>query len=318
MSLFIEGGSPIRTESSDECESDPLNRWTVFFLYHKRPIPNKPGQFLYVFAGYSTVYRLYLLRPSTAPTTGNFELPVETVPFSEFPCRSRISQFLILPPYHKKGNGMQLYNRIYKTLLEDKKTFEITVEDPNEEFDVLRDMADMMFLRKQPDFNEVVRINTNIKIRKTGALPQIVLDKETLEELRLKYKIASRQFNRLVEMHTFFKLPSAVRPTLGIEETNSTDKKRKPTPEEEHQYRLWKLLNKSRIYAQNKEIMSQLEPDDRIQKLDETLLAVELEYAFLLVRYETKKAAQEESGGRKRKADGDEQADGKKARVEGA
>lgn len=314
VSLFIEGGSPIRTESSEEDEADYLDRWTVFFLYHKQPVPNQPGQFSYVFAGYSTVYRLYILQPPTEPATSNFELPSEPIPFSDFPCRSRISQFIILPPYHKKGNGMRLYSRIYKTLLDDKTTFEITVEDPNEDFDVVRDMADMKFLREQPDFNELVKINTSLEIRRTGVLPQIVLDKKSLEKLRLKFKIASRQFNRLVEMHTFFKLPNSVRPSLGIEEAESAGKN-KPTRKEEHEYKLWKLLSKSRIYAQNREVMSQLEPDERVQKLDETLVAVELEYAFLLVRYNTRKTAQEQSAGKKRKADGDERAEGKKARV---
>lgn len=314
-SLFIEGASLIRTESSDEYEADPLDRWTVFFLYHKRPVPNKPGQFTYVFAGYSTVFRMYILQPPSAPVTTSFELPTETIPFSEFPCRSRISQFVILPNFQKKGNGMRLYSRIYKTLLDDSKTVEITVEDPSEEFDVVRDMADMMFLREQPDWNELVRINTNIELRRTGVLPQIVLDKKTLEGLRHKYKISLRQFNRLVEMHTFFKLPSSVRPTLDMEE--STDKK-EPTPQERHVYKLWKLLSKSRICAQNRETMNQLDHDERIQKLDETLVAVELEYAFLLVRYETRKAAQLESGGKKRKADGDDRVNGKMARVENA
>ncbi|ROV98879.1 hypothetical protein VSDG_03763 [Cytospora chrysosperma] len=314
VSLFIDGGSPIRTESTEDYESDPLDRWTVFFLYHKRPVPSKPGQFSYVFAGYSTVYRLYILQPPADPTTGNFELPTESIPFSDFPCRSRISQFIVLPSYQKKGNGMRLYSRIYKTLLDDEKTFEITVEDPNEDFDVVRDTADIIFLREQPIFNELVRINTDIEIRRTGVLPQIVLDKKSMEELRLKYKIAPRQFNRLVEMHTFFKLPSSVRPTMGIEAPSSASKK-KPTPKEEHEYKLWKLLTKSRIYAQNREVMSGLEPDERIQKLDDTLMDVEFEYASLLVRYESRKTAREQSGGRKRKADGDEPAKDKKARI---
>lgn len=313
VSLFIEGGSPIRTESSDEYEADPLERWTVTFLYHKRPVPGKSGHFTYVFAGYATVYRLYILQQPVAPSTGDFELPTESIPFSDFPCRSRISQFIILPPFHKKGNGMRLYNRIYKTLLDDKMTREITVEDPNEDFDVVRDMADLKFLREQPDFNDAVRINTDVEIHKTGVLPQIVLDKKTLEGLRLKHKIASRQFNRLVEMHTFFNLPNAVRPTLGIEETGAAG--RKPTSAEEHQYKLWKLMSKARIYAQNKEIMSQLEPGERIQKLDETLVAVELEYAFLLVRYQTREAAQKLMHGKKRRAGDDQPTSSKKARI---
>jgi histone acetyltransferase 1 len=319
VSLFIEGGTPIHTESTDEYEQDPLERWTVFFLYQKRPIQSKPGQFLYVFAGYSTVYRLYALQPqdvTSTLSTGDFELPPQN-DFTEFPCRSRISQFIILPPFGKKGNGMRLYSQIYKTLLEDPKTFEITVEDPNEDFDVVRDMADLLFLSEQSDFKQAVQINTKVEIPKKGAMPQDIVDRKALEALRTKYKIASRQFNRLVELTCFFKLPDSVRPTLDIEVSSSN--KKKSTKAEEHQYSLWKLLTKSRIYAQNREVLSQLEPDERISKLDETVFAVELEYALLLARYKTRQALQAEeiSGGKKRKlSDNDESPSGKKPKLE--
>lgn len=321
VSLFIEGGTPIHTESTEEYEQDPLERWTVFFLYQKRPVQSKPGQFSYVFAGYSTVYRLYALQAqngTAALSTGDFELPAQN-DFTEFPCRSRISQFIILPPFSKKGNGMRLYRQIYKMLLDDQKTFEITVEDPNEDFDVVRDMADLLFLREQPDFKQAVQINSNVEIPKKGALPKDIVDKKALEALRTKYKIASRQFNRLIELTCFFKLPDSVRPTLDIDAAGS--KTKKSTKAEDHEYNLWKLLTKSRIYAQNREILSQLEPDERIAKLDETLFAVELEYALLLARYKTRQAlqAEEKSGGKKRKlSDGDESPSGKKSKTENA
>lgn len=321
VSLFIEGGTPIHTESTDEYEQDPLERWTVFFLYHKRPIQSKPGQSLYVFAGYSTVYRLYALQPqdtANALSTGDFELPAQNA-FTDFPCRSRISQFIILPPFAKKGNGMRLYRQIYKTLLDDPKTFEITVEDPNEDFDVVRDMADLLFLREQPDFKQAVQINTKVEIPKKGAMPKDIVDQKALEALRTKYKIATRQFNRLIELTCFFKLPDSVRPTLDIEAAGSKNKR--STKAEDHEYSLWKLLTKSRIYTQNREILSQLEPDERIAKLDETVFAVELEYALLLARYKTRQAlqAEEQTGGKKRKMDdNDESPSSKKPKTETA
>ncbi|KAI3392203.1 hypothetical protein diail_6064 [Diaporthe ilicicola] len=321
VSLFIEGGTPIHTQSTDEYDQDPLERWTVFFLYQKRPVQSKHGQFSYVFAGYSTVYRLYALQPQDAATplsTGEFELPPQK-DFTEFPCRSRISQFIILPTFGKKGNGMRLYKQVYQTLLADPKTFEITVEDPNEDFDVVRDMVDLSFLREQADFKQAVQINTAVEIPKKGVLQKDIVDKKALEALRTKYKIATRQFNRLIELNCFFKLPESVRPTVAIDTVGS--KPNKSTKAEDHEYNLWKLLAKSRIYAQNREILSQLEPDERIAKLDETVFSVELEYALLQARFESRQALQadEKLVGKKRKLGDDEESpSGKKSKTEDA
>ncbi|KAL1855836.1 histone acetyltransferase 1 [Diaporthe australafricana] len=321
VSLFIEGGTPLHTESTEEYEQDPLERWTVFFLYQKRPVQSKPGQFSYIFAGYSTVYRLYALQPQNAATalsTGEFELPAQK-DFTEFPCRSRISQFIILPTFGKKGNGMRLYNQVYQTLLVDEKTFEITVEDPNEDFDVVRDMVDLSFLRDQTDFKEAVKINTDVEIPKKGALQKDIVDKKALEALRTKYKIATRQFNRLIELICFFKLPDSVRPTVVIDTADS--KAKKSTKAEDYEYTLWKLLAKTRIYAQNREVLSQLDPDERIAKLDETVFSVELEYASLQARFEARRAlqAEEKLAGKKRKlVDGEDSPSGKKSKTEAA
>lgn len=320
VSLFIEGGTPILTESSEESEADPLDRWTVFFLYHKRPRTDQPGKFTYIFAGYSTIYRFYIFRPQTssAAVAGDLELPKETKPFAEFPCRSRISQFIILEPFQHKGNGQRLYKPIYKNLLEDSTTFEITVEDPNEAFDVLRDMADLAFLRKQPDFNNL-RINTSVIIPKTGLVPKDIVDKKALEEVRLKFKIAPRQFSRLIEMHFMSKLPDSVRPSMPVGEEDM--KVKKATKEAEHEYRLWKLMTKSRINIQNKEILSALDPGERIAKLNETLTSVELEYALLLSMFGQRREVQTEpSDGKKRRLgdDGDNASPSKKARIDEA
>lgn len=303
VSLFIEGGTPIATESSEEREMDPLDRWTVYFLYQKRPRTEKPGKFTYIFAGYSTVYRFYIFRP-TAPvqSTGDLELelPKKNIPFTEFPCRSRISQFIIIEPFQHKGNGQRLYSTIYKALLEDPNTFEITVEDPNEGFDVLRDRADLKFLRQQPEFNHI-KLNTTIKLPDQGPLPSNIVNKTALETTRKKFKIAPRQFSRLTEMHLMSKLPGSVRTDIKAEVEGVG--KNAATKAEEHEYRLWRLFTKSRISAQNKEQLATLEPAERVQALKDALTSVELEYSLLLSLSEPRGESQA-SEGKKRKLSG--------------
>lgn len=323
MSLLIEGGTPIQTEPTEDREADPLDRWTVYFLYQKRPRADESGKFTYIFAGYSTVYRYFIFRPQEIATTGDLELPEGSKPFADFPCRSRISQFLILAPFQHKGNGQRLYNPIYKTLLADPMTFEITVEDPNEAFDILRDMADMAFLRQQPEFNDI-KIDTSVKIPETGSVPKNIIDKKKLEAVRTKFKIAPRQFSRLVEMHLMSHLPDSVRTSMDDMDGASgghNKGKKAATKEEEHEYRLWKLITKSRIASQNKEQLSAVEPSERIEGLNKTLGSVELEYALLLSMFERRSAAKTEADSKKRKLgeDEDEQpASGKKQRVEAA
>lgn len=320
VSLLIEGGTPIPTESNEEREADLLDRWTVYFLYQKRPRGGDSDKFTYVFAGYSTVYRYFIFRPQETASTGDLELPKSTMSFADFPCRSRISQFVILAPFQHKGNGQRLYKPIYKTLLEDSKTFEITVEDPNEAFDVLRDRADLAFLRQQPEFNDI-KINTSVKIPETGRVPSDIVDKTTLEAVRTKFKIAPRQFSRLVEMHLMSKLADSVRTNMDPMSEGEQKGKKAATKEEEHEYRLWKLITKSRIATQNKEQLSQADPGERIEALNSTLTSVELEYALLLSMFERRDEAQTDADGKKRKLDEDEDVapdSRKKARVEEA
>lgn len=290
VSLFIEGGTPIATESTEEREADLLDRWTIFFLYHKQPAKGRPGKFTYVFAGYSTVYRFFVYRPSPSgsQSIGDLQLPLQALSFSELPCRSRISQFIIIEPYQHQGNGQRLYSTIYDTLLKDPSTFEITVEDPNEAFDVLRDRADLTFLRKQSEFNDI-KINTKATLPAKGRLPSNIVDRKALEALRLKFKIAPRQFSRLTEMHLMSKLPDGVRTDIADEVQGKG--KEAASEADEYVYRLWKLVVKSRINAQNKEQLATLEPSERIQALQETLGSVELEYALLLSMIGQKKGS---------------------------
>lgn len=300
VSFFIEGGTPIDLE---EWES---GRWTVFLLYKKSPASD-PSISPYTFMGYCTAYQYYPLIPKlplpapgtrrkaiSRPTNHDVAFPFLDDTLSDLPIRSRISQFIILPPFQHGGHGARLYSTIFAYFQCDPRTVEITVEDPNEAFDDLRDVNDLAYLRSLPEF-QALHINTDVQIRRKGRIPlNDIISQSTLDELRKKTKIAPRQFQRLVEMQLLSKIPSNIRKSIEHEPTSDN------TPEtkaREHEYRLWCLMAKQRLYKHNKDSLVQLDRLERIEKLDEAAVSVELDYVRLLRRLEERgKAAAKEDG----------------------
>ncbi|CAK7223734.1 histone acetyltransferase 1 [Sporothrix eucalyptigena] len=351
--FFIEGGTFIGKD-----ESDSKDRWTIFFLYRTRQLPGSADSYEHEFAGYSTVYRFLLpVGPATPPRKtaddDTFSLPPSddqghqktSFALAKLPCRSRISQFIILPPFQGKGNAGRLYSTIFDEYLNEPQTTEITVEDPNEAFDDLRDIADLKYLSALPAFTEAIHINKSVKIPRTGPSPRDIVDPAALEKLRHQTKIAPRQFSRVVEMYLMQQLAPAVRPTLEEDEedededeeeggkgksvaaavavANGKGKAAAPpvaTKEQEHEYKLWRLFVKQRLYRHNKEILGQLERSQRIDKLEETLVSVELEYARILSMFESrsKLAADKQVSTKRKLVDEDETVSNgsKRARVE--
>jgi len=280
----------------------------------------------YSFIGYSTVYRYWLYSPETPTTLSKSKKPISlpanstfTVPFkpetliSDFPCRSRISQFIILPPYQGEGHGGNFYSALYAYLLASPKTQEITVEDPNESFDDLRDLNDLAHLRTIKSFTNL-RLNTSVSISKKGKVPTAQLvDTEILEKIRTENKIAPRQFYRLVEMQLLSTIPPAYRQSSLL-----TAQRSMVPPEEkklkEHEYRLWRLFVKQRLYKHNKDQLMQVDRAERVDKLEQALGSVEGDYSRLLrsADQRAKSSGQETSNGEagqgkgKRKADDNE------------
>lgn len=315
--LYIEGGSYIGREPESPQTwkvPDDAAQWTVFLLYRKQPSAADATKTDYTFVGYSTVRRFFYFRPPTPPVSpkADWELPKAELDITELPCRSRISQFIILPPFQGKGIGARLYNSIFKNYLESPQTKEIPVEDPNEEFDDMRDLADLTFLRTVPEF-EQVRLNSDMKLPTdpTSAVPRDIVDPALLDKLREKTKIVPRQFARLIEMHTMSLLPDTVRPTFEA-------KKPYPSPADKHQYHLWQLFAKRRIYRQNRDVLGQLDSSERLDKLNEALSSVELEYCRLLAAHARWAKHYETSGSaskRKNEDQGEESSSAKKART---
>lgn len=319
--LFIEGGSYIGHDpESDEIDLSDADRWTLFFLYKKQTATEDPDKSSYSFVGYSTIYRFFYFGPPTPPASprDEWELPKGDLDLAELPSRPRLSQFMILPPFQGKGNGARLYKTIFEHYHKNIQTHEFTVEDPNEAFDDLRDVCDLEFLRTMPEFDDL-RIDTDVQIPKKGLIPKLIVGGEHLERIRLQAKIAPRQFSRVLEMHLMSKLPDSVRPTMALDDEVSS-----PTKADKHQERLWQLVVKQRLYRHNKDLLSQIEVSERIEKLQQTLGGVELEYARLLAacdratqhaQFQTTKAV---NGKRKLPGDSGEGSSSKKVRVEDA
>ncbi|XP_075240484.1 histone acetyltransferase type B catalytic subunit-like isoform X2 [Convolutriloba macropyga] len=113
LTWFIDGASFIDDE-------DP--QWLFYSVFEKCSID---GEKRYCFVGYCTVY-LFFCYPDKK--------------------RARVSQFLILPPYLRKGHGSQLLRMIYNDLQTVSEVQDITVEDPSEDFVSMRDAVDCHYL----------------------------------------------------------------------------------------------------------------------------------------------------------------------------
>ncbi|KAI1074099.1 histone acetyl transferase HAT1-like protein [Whalleya microplaca] len=331
--LFIEGGSYIGEDADGKDEPDSsLARWTVYFVYKKQGSPGDAGKHQYTFQGYSTVYNFWMFQQPTPPSSpgkanDSWELSEGDFSLEEIPHRARISQFVILPPFQGKGIGALLYDTIFGVGMNTTHTKEVTVEDPNEDFDLLRDLCDMKYLRKNvPEFAEL-KVNSSVRVPEKGGTlhnnTQIsasgaasssgngIVDIAKLEGLRIKNKIAPRQFWRLVEMHLMSKLPDSVRPRSDAEAAKPAASKA-----DKHAYMLWRLLLKQRLYRRNVSILGEFEITERIIKLNETVDNVEWEYARILDRLESKPAA---ANGKRKLDDIDEETPSKKkSRVGGA
>lgn len=285
--LFIEGAT---TEGlSDE---ETMDRWTIYLLYEVTPLSDSTAS-PYTLAGFSTSYRSWIFPtfdimrhtkqlPSPPPEPSNgetrYSLPKltqnsETFLFNEkinhleTPSRERISQFLILPPYQGQSLGSRLYDTVFQDLATKPFIYEIPVEDPSEDFDAMRDYSDITYLRTLPAFQSL-SIASNVSpesLRKDAAIPrdQILGNGRDLEELRHEAKIVTRQFYRMVELHTLSTIPHQHRRRARI------TRKAKASNENDRKYYFWRLALKHRIFSQNRDALEQMEDSaERVEKLE--------------------------------------------------
>lgn len=109
---------------------DHDDRWRFFVVFEK--FENSEGETRYASVGFATVYQY-------------FHYPDKV--------RPRVSQFLILPPFQRKGIGSKLLSTIYEHYQAQEKVCDITVEDASEDFQRLRNTTDSRLLKELPAFS---------------------------------------------------------------------------------------------------------------------------------------------------------------------
>ncbi|ORX72605.1 histone acetyltransferase type B catalytic subunit [Linderina pennispora] len=209
--FYIEGAQFI--DETDE-------RWQVFTVYERLDLN---GITSYSLVGYCTMYEFFHWPDSKRP---------------------RISQFLVLPPFQGQGHGSELYRYIYGMVKASPQYVDLTVEDPSESFDDMRDRNDMRYLLDHHAFDGLTA----------------PVSPEDLHKLQIEYKISKRQMARCVEMGLLKMLD-------------------KPNAEAYGRYR---LFVKRRIYAQNVDLLSGLEDDEKKQKVAESFASVVNDYHRVL------------------------------------
>ncbi|KAL1410315.1 histone acetyltransferase 1 [Vanrija albida] len=220
--LFIEGGSYVQEDE---------DAWEFVTLFERRKRPDS-DIFTYHFVGYTSLY-----------------------PFWCFPdrIRLRLSQFVILPPYQHQGHGSHLYSAVFAHMRSRDDVAELTVEDPAEAFEDLRDRNDLRFLVKQ-GITEDPKFLEGVGTEERGPRAKWEADK------RKQHKIAERQFDRVLEM-------------LLLRQLDRKDAAK---------VKAYRLQVKARLYRFNYEMLSQMTLDERKEALAKTYDTVVDDYDRIL------------------------------------
>ena len=287
--FFIEGGQFINLMDVDWT----LDRWRVYLAYHKASKPPTPKASPYSFVGYATTYRFYRFqKPATNHVFAPFPFSESITP-NKLSSRLRISQFLIIPSYQSAGHGSALYQAIYVEAMADPTILELTVEDPSEEFDKLRDMNDYETLRPQFEAADVKIDSSPFTSMDRGRLKRIptakLLPLEQLQAIRTKNKIANRQFARLVEMFLLAQIPLSRRAVGGGSLTSLKVRGARNPNADDRAYYWWRLLLKQRIVRKNKDVLMQISLEDRHPQIEDSARGQEDEYEGLLMMYALRK-----------------------------
>jgi len=170
-----------------------------------------------------------------------------------------------------------------KTFLASPTCTEITVEDPNEAFDDLRDYCDYTRLLANNSLDKIalsISLDPKLTSKRIGVRVPTnkLLDMPLLESLRKKNKLAPRQFYRLVEMH----LLSQIAPHARQAGTARLTQRAKTKNEDDRKFYYWRLLVKQRVYKKNRDVLMQLDRTERIDKVEQTVGEVVGDYERLL------------------------------------
>lgn len=112
-----------------------------------------------------------------------------------------ISQFLILPPYQRKGIGTLLLENCYKYLSkEDKFCLEVTTEDPDIEFILMRDYTICKTIVTEKFIDNLLKLFKGNIIESKDTYDKFILNKDELKNICKKLKLQENLITRAFEI----------------------------------------------------------------------------------------------------------------------
>lgn len=113
-----------------------------------------------------------------------------------------ISQVLVLPPYQKLGIGSELLSIIYQHYIKDKKCQSMTVEDPAEDFQRMKDGLDIKMILQAGFFRSIRKLglhNPRVHLNcESFKLAQ--LEHKEINEIKTKLKLKKDNIQRCFEL----------------------------------------------------------------------------------------------------------------------
>ncbi|KAK3612177.1 hypothetical protein CHS0354_016563 [Potamilus streckersoni] len=141
------------------------DKWSFYLVFEKY---RDNGNRMYAIVGYMTVYNYYAYPEKVRP---------------------RVSQVLIMPPFQRQGHGAQLLQTFYNECYKRNDILDITVEDPSENFQRLRDFVDAKNCSKLESFQPRHLHNG--------------FSDEMMKEAQEKLKLSRKQARRVYEILRF-------------------------------------------------------------------------------------------------------------------
>ena len=112
-----------------------------------------------------------------------------------------LSQFLILPPYQRKGFGTFLLENSYKYLFkEDKHCLEITTEDPDIEFILMRDYTICKIITNDKLIDKILSFIPDKTIETKEVFAKFILTKEEIKKIAKQLKLQEILISRAIEI----------------------------------------------------------------------------------------------------------------------
>ena len=292
--LFIDGGT---MQDLNDHES-VMERWSLYLLYDKTTVPGMESLCPYKLVGFATSFRFFtdptqrLLAATGLSVDHRLMLDPNTMAVLnptnplDHPSRERISQFVILPPYQGLSYGSRFYTALYAHIHKQPSVYEITVEEPSQAFDDMRELCDLMTLSEIESFaalrlpsnlpKELLDDSADASSASNTSMSRILGDKGHLEEIRIAAKLAPRQFQIVLELHLLSSIPSMhrsmARALRGARAQNEEDRK----------FFFWLLGLKDRLKLHNHDVLKQLPAEQRPELIHDTALGIVKEYERLL------------------------------------